>query len=197
MSLRPLPSIHALRIGRARRREFVWDSIADNRAPGINISAALPLTVSHHLAMQAPKDQRLVVTDSPDRWEFFPQVPSGDIAAVNACIQELFDRQMTVRQETPAVLVFDVAPHHWTAGLVDACHVALSQGRSYGAYVLIRGDLPRLGDGLMPSGTMVPLTLDSSPRDPFPSILARYTMFSYDEIEEQPLTFDLDTHAVA
>lgn len=197
MSLHPLPSIHALRIGHTRTREFVWDGLADNRAGGVNIAEALPLSASRHLAMQAPQDQRLVVTDSPDNWEFFPQSPVDDIDATNADIQELFSRQMTAGRVAPGVIVFDVAPHRWTAALADACHVALRQGRSYGVYVLIRGELPNLGDELMPPAALVPLTLAPSRRDPFPSIIARYSLFSHDEMEEQPLTFDLDIHAVA
>lgn len=185
MSLRPTPSPHALHLGTHGNRRFVWDAIAENGSCGISVSDSLPIEVSHFLAAQADVTNRLVITDSPDRWAGYQPVSPDDIGEIEVRIQPILERPDRL---SLAMLVFDVTSEKWTAELAHLRDVMRRQGRSYGMYVLVRSPIDATQEDS--HAVPFPMVLAPSTRGPFPELAARYWSLSAEWVD-QPLTLDL------
>lgn len=193
MSLRPVPSPLSLRVGHSANRNFIWDAIADNHAPGIRVSESLPIAVSQHLVSQAPVEHQVVITTSPDSWPGFPQFGITELDAAHSKVEALQGR---ADRSSLAVVVFDVPQEKWTVELTEWCRTLLRQCRSYGIYILVRGTTPDALD--QPSDHELnviafPLILDQAPQRSFPEVVARH--WDFGEWIPQRLVFDLETAA--
>jgi hypothetical protein len=186
MSLRPTPSPLALHLGTHGDRRFVWDAIADNGSCGISVSDSLPIEVSHFLAAQADVTNRLVITDSPDRWAGYQHVSPDDIGEITVRIQPILERPDRL---SLAMLVFDVTSEKWTAELAHLSDVMRRQGRSYGMYVLVRSPIDATQEDS--HAVPFPMVLAPSTRGTFPELQVRYHSDSR-QWEQRPLTIDLE-----
>lgn len=185
MSLHPTPSTLALNVGRSPFRHFWWDSIAEDRAPGIYVSDALPIDASHYLANQISDDNRLVVTDAPGRWPGSQHVSPDNIEEIDKHIRPVFER---ANRRSPAMIVFDVDSGKWTEDLAEFYLTMLRQGRSYGTYVLTLGPVDPFPEGHILNFS--PMVLRHVPDTSFPALVVRYQEKS-GEWMNQALTFEL------